>query len=92
MSFEALKAEIGLLLGEMENQPQDARELFERVREKINEMRAYGMPIPDDLAYLEQTLEQQFMAAGSVEGTDEGAGEGTGEGPGAGEIADEGDA
>lgn len=57
MSFEKLKAEIGVLLTAMENQPQDQRELYEQVREKLNEMRAFGLPIPQDLADLEQSLE-----------------------------------
>ncbi len=40
MSFEKLQTEISLLLTEMENQPEDVRELHEVLREKINEMRA----------------------------------------------------
>lgn len=57
MSFEKLKAEIGLLLTQMENQPHDMQELYEQIRGKINEMRAFGMPIPEDLIQLEQSLE-----------------------------------
>jgi len=63
MSFEALQAEISLLLTQMENQPQDAHELHEVIREKINEMRAYGMPVPEDLLELEKTLEADFDEA-----------------------------
>jgi hypothetical protein len=65
MSFEKLKAEISLLLAEMENQPKDQRELYEQVREKLNEMRAFGLPIPQDLADLEQSLEIAFGAGRS---------------------------
>jgi hypothetical protein len=62
MSFEDLQAEIGLLLTQMENQPKDAHELHEVIREKINEMRAYGMPIPEDFIELEKNLEAEFKA------------------------------
>ena len=62
MSFEDLQAEISLLLTQMENQPKDAHELHEVIREKINEMRAYGMPVPKDLIELEKNLEAEFEA------------------------------
>ncbi len=62
MSFEDLQAEISLLLLEMENQPEDAHQLYERIREKINEMRAYGMPVPEDLLELEKKLEREFAS------------------------------
>ncbi len=63
MSFEKLQTEISLLLTEMENQPEDVRELHEVLREKINEMRAFGMPIPADLLELEEKLEASFISA-----------------------------
>ena len=63
MSFEKLQTEISLLLSEMENQPQDVHELHEVLREKINEMRAFGMPIPADLLELEEKLEASFISA-----------------------------
>jgi hypothetical protein len=47
----------------MENQPEDAHELYQRVREKLNEMRAFGMPLPSDLVELEKELEAQFAQA-----------------------------
>jgi hypothetical protein len=63
MSFEALQAEISLLLTQMENQPQDAHELHEVIREKINEMRAFGLPIPEDLLDLEKKLGASFSGS-----------------------------
>ena len=54
MAFEDLKAEIALLLNQMENQPEDRHELYLQVREKLNEMRAFGMPVPEDLLRLEE--------------------------------------
>ena len=60
MAFEDIKAEISLLLQEMVNQPQDEHELLEQVREKLNELRAMGMPLPEDLIELEKRLEERF--------------------------------
>jgi len=63
MAFEDLKAELALLLNQMENQPEDRHELYLRVHEKLNEMRAFGMPLPDDLVRMEKDLEKEFAAA-----------------------------
>jgi hypothetical protein len=41
MAFEDKEAELGLLLTRMQNQPQDEHELYELVRQKLNEMKAY---------------------------------------------------
>ncbi len=60
MAFEAIKAEIALLLNQMENQPQDRHELHLMLLEKLNEMRAFGLPVPQDLLKLEQELEAEF--------------------------------
>ncbi len=62
MAFEALKAEIALLLNQMENQPEDRHELYLQIREKLNEMRAFNLPLPDDLVRLEKELEAGFKA------------------------------
>jgi hypothetical protein len=62
MAFDAIKAEIGLLLTRMQNEPQDAHELYLVVMEKLNEMKAYGMPLPEDLVKLEAALEADFAA------------------------------
>jgi hypothetical protein len=66
MAFEALKAELALLLNQMENQPEDRHELYLQIREKLNEMRAFGMPLPDDLVRLERELEAEFRAGERV--------------------------
>jgi hypothetical protein len=60
MAFDDLKAELALLINQMENQPEDRHELYMQVREKLNEMRAFGMPLPDDLVQLERDLEAEF--------------------------------
>ena len=62
MAFEGLKAELALLINQMENQPEDRHELYLQVREKLNEMRAFGLPLPDDLVRLEKELEAEFRA------------------------------
>jgi len=62
MAFDDLKAELALLINQMENQPEDRHELYLQIREKLNEMRAYGMPLPEDLVRFEQELEAEFKA------------------------------
>ncbi|MBJ6132512.1 hypothetical protein JAU75_06695 [Ochrobactrum sp. Q0168] len=60
MAFEDIKAEIALLFEQMVNQPQDAHEIRETVREKLNALRASGLPLPDDLVELEKRIEKDF--------------------------------
>ncbi len=60
MAFEEIKAEIALLFEQMVNQPQDAHEIRETVREKLSALRAEGLPLPADLVELERRLEQDF--------------------------------
>jgi hypothetical protein len=60
MALEEIKAQIALLFEEMVNQPEDEHEVLERLREKLNELRAMGMPLPDDLVALEKRLEERF--------------------------------
>jgi hypothetical protein len=62
MAFEAIKAEIGLLFTRMQNEPEDRHELYLQLMEKLNELKAYGMPVPDDLKRLETELEAEFAA------------------------------
>ncbi len=57
MALEEIKAQIALLMEEMVNQPHDKHEVLEQVREKLNELRAMGLPLPDDLVALERDLE-----------------------------------
>jgi hypothetical protein len=62
MAFEDIQAEIGLLLTRMQNEPADKHELYLVIREKLNELKAYGMPLPSDLVELEHRLEAEFAA------------------------------
>ena len=60
MAFEQLKSEIAMLLIEMENQPENDWELHEALREKLDELRSFGMPLPQDLVDLEEKLDQEL--------------------------------
>ena len=65
MALEQLKAQIGLLLTEMNNQPEDLHELYAEVHQKLNELRATGMALPEDLLALEERLLREFPLAGN---------------------------
>lgn len=58
MALEQIKAQIALLMEQMVNQPEDAYEMHEQLREKLTELRALGMPLPQDLVDLEQRLDE----------------------------------
>ncbi|MCA3574124.1 MAG: hypothetical protein IOC86_09425 [Aestuariivirga sp.] len=60
MAFEELKAQIGLLLGEMNEQPEDLHELYLQIHQELNQMRATGMALPADLLALEARLLEEF--------------------------------
>lgn len=60
MAFEKLKMDISMLLTEMQNEPEDRHEIYMQLHEKLNEMKAFGMPLPDDLVKLEAALEAEF--------------------------------
>jgi hypothetical protein len=62
MSFEDKEAELGLLLSRMQNEPEDRHELYLQIRQKLNELKAYGMPLPETLVRLERQLEAEFEA------------------------------
>lgn len=70
MVFERLKSEIAMLLVQMENQPQDLWELHELTLEKLNEMRALGMPLPQDLVDLEKKLMRDLENSGKSQQAD----------------------
>ncbi len=60
MALEAIQAEISLLLNQMENQPEDRHELHLVLLERIGELRAFGLPVPQDLVELEAALAAEF--------------------------------
>lgn len=60
MTFDKLKMDISYLLTAMQNEPEDAHEIHLQVLEKLNELKAFGMPLPADLVALEEKLEAEF--------------------------------
>ena len=62
MAFEVLTAEIGLLFTQMENEraPEDRHEIYMQIARRLSELKAYGMPLPQDLVALEAALEEEF--------------------------------
>ena len=60
MAFEDVQAEIGVLLTRMQNEPEDRHELYLQLQERLNEIKAFGLPLPDDLKALEAALEAEF--------------------------------
>jgi hypothetical protein len=62
MSFEDKEAELGLLLTRMQNKPDDLHEIYEQIRLKLNELKAFGMPLPEDLVRFAHDLEAEFAA------------------------------
>lgn len=59
MAFERLKTEIGILLTEMQNEPTDANELAMQLHAKLQELKAFGLPLPQDLVDLDEALQSQ---------------------------------
>jgi hypothetical protein len=62
MAFEHLQSELGLLMTRMQNEPEDRHELYLVIRQKLNEIKAFGMPLPDDLVQFERRLENRIRA------------------------------
>ncbi len=62
MAFDDLKAELGILMTQMQTQPEDRHELYLQLMEKLNEIKAFGMPLPQDLVAMEKALEAEFAA------------------------------
>ncbi len=60
MSFEDIKAQISLLVSQINNQPEDMHELYELLHQKLNELRATGQPLPRDLLELERRMLADF--------------------------------
>jgi hypothetical protein len=63
MAFEQLKAEIAMLVQQMEDEPEDVHELHARIRQKLAELKATGQPLPDDLTALERRLDSEERAS-----------------------------
>lgn len=62
MACEIIKAEITSLLARLADQPRNAQELDVMLREKLAELKAFGMPLPDDLVELEAIIDRRLSA------------------------------
>ncbi len=68
MDREELKAALSLLLDEMDGEIEDSHEVYLRLTMLLNQMRAFNMPIPQDLAKMEADMSQEFAAEAAEEG------------------------
>ena len=68
MAFEDLIARINLFLSDVENEPKDAHELLEQLHLELNQLRATGQPVPEDLLRLERQLDEEFRAEADDDG------------------------
>ena len=66
MPFESLKTSIYMLLDEMTNAPEDLHQLQENLREQISELRAMGLPVPQDIIQAEKDLSLELNPPKSV--------------------------
>ena len=67
MDLQQLEAAIIEMIEEAEGNQGDAHEIYLRVRQMLDQLRAMDMPPPDDLVRLERELEKDFakdMGAG----------------------------
>lgn len=70
MNRQELQAALSLLLDEMEGDQGDSHEIFLRLAQILSQMRAHGMPLPDDLVRLEAELAEDFKAESQSPGKD----------------------
>lgn len=67
MAFEEFRVQIAMLMDEIAKNPADAHEMQEVLREKLAEMQALGMPLPEDLVELERYLEADLEEGANPE-------------------------
>lgn len=73
MDSEELRAAINLLMAEMETEPDDLHEVHLRLLELLDQLRATGADLPEDLVELERRLGEDEMGAPIEEDTEPGA-------------------
>ena len=61
MDRREIEAAVLELLEEMEGDLGDAHEIYSRLRQTLDSMRAMGMPLPEDLARMEKELSVEFQ-------------------------------
>ena len=60
MAFEDIKAQIAMLLSDTQDHPDGLHEVYQKVKQELNDMRAFGMPLPEDLVELDRALDERF--------------------------------
>ena len=60
MDRNEIEATVSLLLDDMEGEWGDRHEIFLRIAQTLDQMRAMGMPLPEDLVRMEEELAAEF--------------------------------
>ncbi len=68
MERDEMNAELSLLLNEMEGDYGDRHEIYMRLIGVLDSMRAFGLPVPDDLVEMEQNLAAELTPPEDGEG------------------------
>jgi hypothetical protein len=63
MDEQELEAALSLLLEDLEGEIGDVGDIYTRLTQILNGMRAFGMPLPDDLVRLEKELADELAAS-----------------------------
>lgn len=66
MEIEELRASLNLLVEQVEHRDDDDHEFWLQLHQTLEGLRAMGMPVPEDLAHLEQDLARRFTSEGSA--------------------------
>ncbi len=69
MDAQELQAALNLLVEQMEDESADGHEIFMRLTELLNGMRALGLPLPADLVEMEAEMAEEFAAPPSRDDT-----------------------
>lgn len=64
MDSTELMAALNLLAEQLDHQPDDLHEVHMKIREMINELKATGMPVPEDLVRFDEELTRRVEGAG----------------------------
>ena len=60
MDRNEIEATVSLLLNDMDGEWGDRHEIFLRIAQTLEQMRAMGMPLPEDLVRMEDELAAEF--------------------------------
>ena len=62
MTFDDIKAEIAVLMSRLGEAPHDRHETEILLHEQLARLKAFGMPLPQDLVDLDAMLQEQFQS------------------------------